>query len=65
MKSIDEIAVEAAKASERIVNTVINNNLPPGSCPLEREKRDWKVEQIKDKVRLMLSVSSVGPKEFK
>ncbi len=59
MKTVEQIADEAVRAVDR----VINNNIKTETCPEKKGKPEW----VREKVRGILAakLTSVGPSEIK
>lgn len=57
--TIEEISNEALKA----VNRVIRNNIQTETCPVKKQKAEWKKEKVVQELAVKLGV--IGPKEVK
>ena len=57
--TVEEIASEALKAVDR----VIRNNIQVETCPVKKQKAEWKKEKVVQELAVKLGI--VGPKEVK
>lgn len=62
MKTVEQIADEAVRAVDR----VINNNIKTETCPEKKNKPEWKKDEVRAAIaRKLLPGSSTGPTQTK
>ena len=61
MPTIEQIADKVVRVMER----TITNEIPSETCPVKREKVNWKREKVREEINRRLNMTSVGPTQIK